>query len=309
MNSVLVVLVALLALTGVQAGYQLSTTYAGNTFFDGWTFWNTGDPTHGYVKYLSKADAQSQGLISTNDSFVYIGADYKNVASGSGRASVRLTSTQTFQYGLFVIDLSHMPTGCGTWPAWWTVGPNWPNGGEIDVIEGVNVQNSDQATLHTNAGCSIANEDKSKFTGTMGSSNCQGNTGCGIRTTAGSYGAAFNSHQGGVYALEWTPDFIQTWYFARGSVPADITNNSPSPNPAGWGKPFAYFQQGSACPNSHFQKHQMVIDLTFCGDWAGAVFGNDCPGKGSCNDFVKNNPGEFKEAYWTIHFIKVFLNK
>ena len=23
--------------------------------------------------------------------------------------------------------------GCGTWPAFWLVGPNWPNGGEIDV--------------------------------------------------------------------------------------------------------------------------------------------------------------------------------
>lgn len=26
-----------------------------------------------------------------------------------------------------------MPFGCGTWPAYWLVGPNWPSGGEIDV--------------------------------------------------------------------------------------------------------------------------------------------------------------------------------
>jgi len=305
----LFVLVAVLTLTGVNGAYQLANTYAGNTFFDGWTFWNQGDPTHGYVSYLSRSDAQKEGLISSNASYVYIGADNKNVASGSGRASVRLTSQQTFQYGLFVIDLSHMPTGCGTWPAWWTVGPNWPSGGEIDVIEGVNVGSADQTTLHTNAGCSVANEDKSKFTGNLVNADCQGNTGCGIKTGTGSYGASFNSHQGGVYAMEWTADFIQTWYWPRGSVPADITNNSPTPNPAGWGKPYAYFQEGGSCPNSHFQKHQMVIDLTFCGDWAGAVFGSDCPGKGSCNDYVKNNPAAFKEAFWTIHFIKVFLNK
>jgi hypothetical protein len=305
----LVVALQLLLVSNVLCIYQLSNTYQGTSFFDGWTFWNTGDPTHGYVHYLSKADAQAQGLINATSSVVYIGADYRNVASGSGRASVRLTSTATFNNGLFVMDLSHMPTGCGTWPAWWTVGPNWPSGGEIDIIEGVNVGQIDQTTLHTNPGCTMANEDKSKFSGKLVNADCQGNTGCGIQTVAGSYGAPFNSHQGGVFAMEWMADHIQTWYWPRGSVPADITNNSPNPNPSGWGKPYAYFQEGSNCPSSHFHNHQIVIDLTFCGDWAGAVFGNDCPGKGSCNDYVKNNPAAFKEAYWNIHFIKVFLNK
>jgi len=294
-------------LTGVNGAYQLAANYEGTSFFDGWTFWNTGDPTHGYVNYLSKAAAQQAGLINATASSVYIGSDYKNVASGSGRSSVRLTSTQVYTYGLFIMDLSHMPTGCGTWPAWWTVGPNWPSGGEIDIIEGVNTDSADQTTLHTNPGCTMANEDRSKFTGNLVNADCQGNTGCGIKTGAGSYGAPFNSHQGGVFAMEWTANYIQTFYWARGSVPADVTSNSP--NPGSWGKPYGYFQLGSNCPNSHFQKHQIVLDLTFCGDWAGAVFGSDCPGKGSCTDYVKNNPAAFKEAYWTIHYIKAFMNK
>lgn len=42
--------------------------------------------------------------------------------------------------GISVIDLEHMPSGCGTWPAFWSVGPNWPSAGEIDIIEGVNRQ-------------------------------------------------------------------------------------------------------------------------------------------------------------------------
>jgi len=297
----------LVSLTGVNGAYQLATTYAGTSFFDGWTFWNSGDPTHGYVNYLSKAAAQQAGLINATASSVYIGSDSKNVASGSGRSSVRLTSTQVYNNGLFVMDLAHMPTGCGTWPAWWTVGPNWPSGGEIDIIEGVNTDSADQTTLHTNPGCTMASEDRSKFSGNLVNADCQGNTGCGIKTGTGSYGASFNSHQGGVFAMEWTANFIQTFYWPRGSAPADITSNSP--NPAGWGKPYAYFQLGSNCPSSHFQKHQIVIDLTFCGDWAGAVFGSDCPGKGSCNDYVKNNPAAFKEAYWTIHSIKAFLEK
>ena len=32
-----------------------------------------------------------------------------------------------------------MPTGCGTWPAYWLCGENWPYKGEIDIIEGVNI--------------------------------------------------------------------------------------------------------------------------------------------------------------------------
>lgn len=55
-----------------------------------------------------------------------------------GRDSVRISSKQTYDDALFVLDLEHMPEGCATWPAFWTVtkkGP-WPRGGEIDVIEG-----------------------------------------------------------------------------------------------------------------------------------------------------------------------------
>lgn len=49
--------------------------------------------------------------------------------------SVRLSSQKTYNAGtLFLADIQAMPTGCATWPAYWTVGPNWPNGGELDII-------------------------------------------------------------------------------------------------------------------------------------------------------------------------------
>jgi len=304
----LIVLVALFSFDGVKA-YNLVANFSGDSFFDNFNFDTYDDPTHGYVNYMNEADSRKYGFISTNGNApVYVGADHTSVSSGRGRSSVRLSSKKTFNNGLFIMDLEHMPTGCGTWPAWWTVGPNWPNSGEIDIIEGVNAQNYDQTTLHTNPGCDMSSVDRSKFSGNMVQANCAaaGNAGCGITTSQGTYGQSFNDHQGGVFAMEWTGDHIQMFYFPRSGIPGDISSNKP--NPGGWGKPYAYFQLGGNCPTSHFGNHQIVLDLTFCGDWAGAVFGSQCPGKGDCATYVKNNPGAFADAYWIINYIKVFLN-
>lgn len=46
--------------------------------------------------------------------------------------SVRISSKKLYNGGLFIADFWSTPHGCSTWPAWWSVGPNWPNGGEID---------------------------------------------------------------------------------------------------------------------------------------------------------------------------------
>ena len=61
-----------------------------------------------------------------------------NPYAGVGRYSVRISSKKSWGTGsLVVVDLAHAPGGqCGTWPAMWLLGPNWPWGGEIDIIEG-----------------------------------------------------------------------------------------------------------------------------------------------------------------------------
>jgi hypothetical protein len=59
-------------------------------------------------------------------------------ATARGRDSVRISSQTAYDEAVFVLDLEHMPYGCATWPAFWTLsqqGP-WPAGGEIDIIEG-----------------------------------------------------------------------------------------------------------------------------------------------------------------------------
>ena len=78
--------------------------------------WKGGDPTNGFVQYVDSGTAWSNGLVSTNGG-TYMGVDHTNTAP-SGRQSVRISSTSTYQHGLVVLDLSHMPGSiCGTWPA------------------------------------------------------------------------------------------------------------------------------------------------------------------------------------------------
>lgn len=88
-------------------------------------------------RYVNESYATSAGLISSSASAVYIGVDTTNIypADGPGRPSVRLESKATFTHGLYVLDVAHMPIGCGVWPAFWSYGPGWPANGEIDVIE------------------------------------------------------------------------------------------------------------------------------------------------------------------------------
>lgn len=76
------------------------------------------DPTNGYVTYLDQGAAQAAGLIGTNNGAIYMGVDHTNAATGSGRQSVRVSSKKTYNSGLIILDVAHMPGGiCGTWPA------------------------------------------------------------------------------------------------------------------------------------------------------------------------------------------------
>lgn len=142
----------------------------------------------------------------------------------------------------------------------WTVGGDWPNNGEIDIIEGVNRQTADAMTLHTSEGCTI---NDSGFSGDLSTSNCwtqapgqSSNAGCGIdATSSATYGDGFNSAGGGIYAMEWTSDYIQVFEFTHASAPADLTAGTP--NPSNWGEPAAYFA-GDCDIDSHFNSHQIV---------------------------------------------------
>ena len=58
-------------------------------------------------------------------------------ATARGRDSNRISSKEAFGGSVIILDIQHMPYGCATWPAFWTLSQNgsWPAGGEIDIIE------------------------------------------------------------------------------------------------------------------------------------------------------------------------------
>ena len=146
-------------------------------------------------------------------------------------------------------------------PAFWMIGPNWPNDGEIDIIEGVNDNANNAMTLHTSDGCSITNDGA--FTGVLTTSNCYVsapgqpyNAGCDIQDpSTQSYGADFNSNGGGIIVTEWTATDINIWFFPRGTTPSDL--EAGKPDPASWGEPVAQFQ-GSCDIQNHFADMQIV---------------------------------------------------
>jgi Glycosyl hydrolases family 16 len=143
------------------------------------------------TRYVDFPTATAAGYISSSDNGpAYIGVDHTSVLgdSGVGRESVRIQTSKTFTHGLFILDASNMPGGaCGTWPAWWSYGPNWPNSGEIDIIEEVNSATQDKMSLHTSSNCTVTGLDQ---TGTLDAANCaDAGVGCGTDSnTPNSYG-------------------------------------------------------------------------------------------------------------------------
>jgi hypothetical protein len=144
----------------------------------------------------------------------------------------------------------------------WMVGPDWPNNGEIDIIEGVNSATANTRTLHTDAGCSLSNSTPS-YSGALVTPNCDvnapGQAGCSIDATSShTFGSGFNAIGGGVYATEWTSAAISIYFFPRGAIPTDISSGNP--DPSSWGQPQATFSGGCNI-DSHVLDQQIVRRL------------------------------------------------
>ena len=92
------------------------------------------------------------------------------------------------------------------WPAFWSVGDNWPYGGEIDIVEGINLMGANQMALHTINGCmhpTPSNQLGQSGTG-QGGVDCSTGAGCTVlELKPNSYGPGFAAAGGGVFATQF----------------------------------------------------------------------------------------------------------
>jgi hypothetical protein len=242
--------------------YELSELHKGHAFPGFYDFYEGADSigSAGYNTYTPYERAVHLGLINVTvqddgEEVFYI----QSLPTAQGpRESIRMEGKTRFDAGLFILDVDHMPTGCGQWPAFWlTDEDTWPNGGEIDVVEGINYQAQAKTALHTSALCSqYAHVPSYKMTGhwdratgipdtytgvmdfttSVPADNCWvqashqwANQGCvAISDQNKSLGTGLNDQGGGVYALQWDPynRYIRSWVFPKElGIPSNLQDS------------------------------------------------------------------------------------
>ncbi|EPQ26101.1 uncharacterized protein PFL1_06309 [Pseudozyma flocculosa PF-1] len=121
---------------------------------------------------------------------------------------------------------------------------------------------------------------------------------------------------------------------ADGSAPKYVVTNA---NATGadrseldkWGQPAAFFpnianataspaaltgssDEGVCQMENYFEEHEIIINLTFCGDWAGETFGTSgCAAANrnvTCEQFVRENPQAFRDARWEIEYLRTYTD-
>jgi len=235
--------------------YKLLEAQEGDDFFSFYDFYDGPDSigSAGYNMYVSQSKAEAENIASViTETDMRTGKDAKFVHMSSvgtqdgPRDSVRLEGKTRFNRGLFILDVRHMPDGCGVWPAFWmTDEAVWPRNGEVDILEGVNGQTVSKTALHTSDHCDMYAHVPSyaktgeweritgipdTFTGQPDfetdtpADNCWvmaphqwANEGCtAVHDKEDTLGAPVNEAGGGVYVLEWDPEnrYMKSWVFS-----------------------------------------------------------------------------------------------
>jgi len=112
--------------------YTLQDTYSGTDFFDNFDYFTGYDPSSGFVHYVPAETATSSeyNLTYASSSSAVLRVDTTDTDASTGRYSVRITSKNQYDSGLFIFDVLNSPYGCSTWPALWLADPsNWPTNG------------------------------------------------------------------------------------------------------------------------------------------------------------------------------------
>ncbi|KAJ7076012.1 glycoside hydrolase family 16 protein [Mycena belliarum] len=317
MRDSLLSLLSLLCLT--VSSYNIVHDFSGIGFFDAgnWDFYGNYDNlTLGDVVWLDEPTAYSQqlALVNAAGNVILKVDNFSNVPFNQKRNSVRLTSKATYSLGsLWIIDAVHLPYGCSVWPSIWTVGPSWPDGGEIDIIEGINMMPNNQYAVHTTPGC--LHTTPPDQTGTSSLIDCSQPSGCLVgENTPNSFQSGFAAAGGGVWAAQFDYTGIFIWFWSRANVPASIreATATSSISLSDWGTPSASYVNTTCKIEDFFAPQNLVIDITLCGQWAGipANYQETCAGAGPTgicyNDNVVGSGSNYNEAYFELKYIRAY---
>jgi len=305
----------LLAVPSVHAAYNLVQTWQGQSFFDGWEFYGNYDNlTNGDAIWVNQSVASTSRLayVDSNGKAIIKVDNTTNVIYNNKRNSVRITTTNSFPVGsVFLLDALHLPYGCSVWPAFWTMGLQWPIGGEIDIVETVNLMAQNQMAVHAQNGCTKATN--SQQTGTNGSPNCTDGAGCTVlETNRNSVGAAFANAQGGVWATQFDVSGIFIWFWNRANLPSNLQNPGSTIDTSGWGAPSAAYPSSTCNISNYFTPQKLVLDVTLCGDWAGvpSIYNATCSGgtTGLCytDNVIGAGSPRYDNAYFQINYVRVY---
>ncbi|KAH9482161.1 putative glycosidase C21B10.07 [Psilocybe cubensis] len=310
----------------VSADYLPFREHAGASFFDGWAYYgNVDNTTWGNVTYLDQPGAQTKGLTFINAAGnAVIKVDNTStlappLAQGDvvNRDSIRLTSIDTYGIGsLIIIDVLHLPYGCSVWPSFWTYGmqEEWPNAGEIDIIEGINNMQHNQIALHTPTGCFQAPNPPQS--GTTLETDCSTDRGCIVaETKPNSFGPGFAQAGGGVYAVQMDTSGIYVWFWSRPDVPMNIqtATSTDKMSLSTWGMPSAAYPVSACNVTQYFPPQNLVLLTSLCGAWAAVpdIYQSTCKTPtGSCFfDNVLGPPSNFDEAYWEVKYVRTYFSE
>jgi len=293
----------------------------------------SSEPTKSQVAYVNgllgdNLVVNKNNQLSIDTKTVGVVNDNKSIIS-----SVRLHSTETFDNGLFIIDLDQIPSGDYFWPSFWLLGnttsPNsWALNGEIDIIEGGwnkpgNVNNNiNTSSLHTNTsdgknvcntlkGVDCSSQSSDRYCGLNSNELCPYD-GCANvfpQQYTNSFGAGF---KGGMYACYLECDgSVSIWFFDKTRKPLlndviDLTDASlwPKTNPSDNSYYYVNITNNS-CKNN-FKNLRLIINTAV----GGQAF-NGVGDRGNPPDFptafkAVQSANAAKTSNWLINSIKVY---
>lgn len=189
----------------------------------------------------------------------------------------------------------------------------------VDIYEQWNAYKFNRQTLHTDHNATTGN-----CTYDMGSalgfhsfdmSNYKRTETCDVYASdnegcsSWDYEGPYASSSGGVYAMEWTSDYIRMWTWHPDQVPLDVRQEAP--DPGNWGLP-GMSVGGDFCDiDRAFKNQSIVFNIDLCGDTAGSgsEWTESCAeetGYNICARYVAAKPGDFQESWFGVRTIKVY---